>query len=393
MKNILATVLLALFALTYTQADGIKFFDGTWKEALELANKEDKLIFVDAYTTWCGPCKKMARDIFPMKEAGDFYNANFINMKMDMEKGEGRTIRTKYNVSAFPTFLFVNGAGEMQYTSKGAKPIEKFLKMGSEALKRFDNSGQFADKYEEGDRDPELLRKYATALAKANKPEASKVANEFLRTKPDFSQLENLNFLYDATVYADSRIFSLFMKNKTAIAENKGAEAVNEKIVKACNNTVAKAIEYQEPTLLAEAKEKMQAHNPTGFEDFEIDTDMSYAEATEDSKTFLKAADKYIKKNGKNNALVLHKMATRVVENEASDAKMKAKALQWATKAAENGGEAKYLMTQATLLHFNNKNKEALKIAETVKGMAEEAKNRNMYRGADLLIRKIKDVL
>ncbi len=392
MKNIL-TILIALFAFTAAQADGIDFFEGTWKEALELANKEDKLIFVDAYTTWCGPCKKMSRDIFPMKEAGDFYNANFINMKMDMEKGEGRTIRTKYNVSAFPTFLFVNGAGELQYTTKGAKPIEKFIKMGEEALKRFDNSGQFADKYEEGDRDPELLRKYAAALAKAGKPDAAKVANEYIRTKPDFAAPDNLNFLYDATIYADSRIFSLFVKNKNAIAAQKGEAAVADKIQSACENTIQKAIEYKEPALLAEAKEKMQANAPDKFETFNIESDMTFAEAMEDSKTFLKAADKYIKANGKNNALVLHKMAVRVASNESADAKMKAQALKWAAKAAENGGELKYIYSHAELLYMNGKNQQALTLAEQAKSMAEEAKNRNLYRGADLLIRKIKDVL
>ena len=392
MKNTL-TILIALFAFTCVNAEGIDFFEGTWKEALELANKEDKLIFVDAYTTWCGPCKKMARDIFPMKEAGDFYNANFINMKMDMEKGEGRTIRTKYNVSAFPTFLFVNGSGELQYTTKGAKPIDRFIQMGQEALKRFDNSGQFADKYEEGDRDPELLRKYAAALAKANKPEAAKVANEFIRTKPDFSSADNLNFLYDATVYADSRIFSLFVKNKAAIAAQKGEEAVDDKIQSACENTVKKAIEYKEPALLAEAKEKMQANAPDKFANFDIESDMTFAEAMEDSKTFLKAADKYIKANGKNNAVVLHKMAIRVATNGSADSKMKAQALKWAAKAAENGGELKYIYSHAELLYMNGKHQQALPLAEQVKSMAEEAKNRNLYKGADLLIRKIKDAI
>ncbi len=392
MKNTL-TILIALFAFTCVNAEGIQFFEGTWKEALELANKEDKLIFVDAYTTWCGPCKKMARDIFPMKEAGDFYNANFINMKMDMEKGEGRTIRTKYNVSAFPTFLFVNGSGELQYTTKGAKPIDRFIKMGEEALKRFDNSGQFADKYEEGDRDPELLRKYAAALAKAGKPEASKVANEYIRTKPDFSSADNLNFLYDATVYADSRIFSLFVKNKAAIAAQKGEEAVDDKIQTACENTVKKAIEYKEPALLAEAKEKMQANAPDKFANFDIESDMTFAEAMEDSKTFLKAADKYIKENGKNNALVLHKMAIRVATNGSADSKMKAQALKWAAKAAENGGELKYLYSHAELLYMNGKHQQALPLAEQVKSTAEEEKNRNLYKGADLLIRKIKDAI
>jgi len=392
MKNILA-ILIAVFAFTCVQAEGIEFFEGTWKEALELANKEDKLIFVDAYTTWCGPCKAMAKNIFPLKEAGDFYNANFINMKMDMEKGEGRTIRTKYNVNAFPTFLFINGAGEMQYTSKGGKPIDRFIGMGEEALKRFDNSGQFADKYEEGDRDPELLRKYGAALAKAGKPEAAKVANEYIRTKPDFAAPDNINFLYDATIYADSRIFSLFVKNKNAIAAQKGEAAVADKIQSACENTVQKAIEYKEPALLAEAKEKMQANAPDKFEAFNIESDMTFAEAMEDSKTFLKAADKYIKANGKNNALTLHKMAVRVASNESADAKMKAQALKWAAKAAENGGELKYIYSHAELLYMNGKNQQALTLAEQAKSMAEEAKNRNLYRGADLLIRKIKDVL
>jgi len=314
-------------------------------------------------------------------------------MKMDMEKGEGRTIRTKYNVSAFPTFLFVNGSGELQYTTKGAKPIDRFIKMGEEALKRFDNSGQFSDKYEEGDRDPELLRKYAAALAKASKPEAAKVANEYIKTKPDFSTLENVNFLYDATVYADSRIFSLFVKNKTAIAAQKGEEAVADKIQSACENTIKKAIEYKEPALLAEAKEKMQANAPDKFATFDVESDMTYAEAMEDSKTFLKAADKYIKAQGKNNALVLHKMAVRIATNDAADAKMKAQALKWAAKAAENGGEPKYLYTHAELLYMNGKSQQALPLAEQVKSMAEEAKNRTLYKGADLLIRKIKDAI
>ena len=69
--------------------EGIKFFEGTWEEALTLAKKEHKIIFVDAYTTWCGPCKQMAKDVFTQKEVGDFYNKSFINVKLDMEKGEG----------------------------------------------------------------------------------------------------------------------------------------------------------------------------------------------------------------------------------------------------------------------------------------------------------------
>ena len=73
-------------------SEGMRFFEGTFEEALQLAKKENKLIFMDCYGPWCGPCAQMVRLIFPLKEVGDFYNEHFINMKRDMEKGEGNLI-------------------------------------------------------------------------------------------------------------------------------------------------------------------------------------------------------------------------------------------------------------------------------------------------------------
>ncbi|MDO8970421.1 MAG: thioredoxin family protein, partial [Saprospiraceae bacterium] len=72
-----------LFFLVFTQmasAQGIEFFSGTWPEALEKAKKEELLIFVDAYASWCGPCKRMAAQTFPDPKAGEFFNANFLNL-------------------------------------------------------------------------------------------------------------------------------------------------------------------------------------------------------------------------------------------------------------------------------------------------------------------------
>ena len=101
--------LIILFAATSLQAAGIDFFQGTWEEALEKAKKEDKLIFVDAYTTWCGPCKRMSKQVFTQNEVGEFYNKNFISMKIDMEKTPGRKFQRKYPVSAFPTLYYIDG--------------------------------------------------------------------------------------------------------------------------------------------------------------------------------------------------------------------------------------------------------------------------------------------
>ena len=53
------------------------------------AREENKLVFIDCYTSWCGPCKNMLNNVFTLSEAGEFMNAAFVCVKFDMEKGEG----------------------------------------------------------------------------------------------------------------------------------------------------------------------------------------------------------------------------------------------------------------------------------------------------------------
>ena len=53
-----------IFIAQLTFGQGIDFFHGTWKEAMEKAEKEDKILFVDAFAKWCGPCKTMSKASF-----------------------------------------------------------------------------------------------------------------------------------------------------------------------------------------------------------------------------------------------------------------------------------------------------------------------------------------
>ena len=82
------------------EVSGISFQEMSWTDALAKANKNERLIFVDCYTSWCGPCKKMAKDVFTNAEVGDYFNAHFLNLKIDMEKGEGPALAKKYQVKA-----------------------------------------------------------------------------------------------------------------------------------------------------------------------------------------------------------------------------------------------------------------------------------------------------
>ncbi|WIO74923.1 thioredoxin family protein [Porticoccaceae bacterium LTM1] len=143
-------------------AEGIEFFYGSWDELKEKASKEGKDIFVDVYTQWCGPCKLVAKTVFPKKEVGDFYNKHFVNYKLDAEDEDqnGPELAEIYNISSYPTYLFLKPDGEVIYRSGSGADVATFLKIGEKAVSGGDQYEQLNAEYHEGNRDPGFLRRY-----------------------------------------------------------------------------------------------------------------------------------------------------------------------------------------------------------------------------------------
>ena len=119
---ILGTALLCGF-LCRVAAQGVEFRDLTFGQALEQARTENKLVFMDCYTSWCGPCKNMLKNVFTLPEAGEFMNAHFVCVKYDMEKGEGIGLKKQFAVRAFPTFFIIR--------PDGATPVGRRKSMGA----------------------------------------------------------------------------------------------------------------------------------------------------------------------------------------------------------------------------------------------------------------------
>lgn len=149
-KTILLLILMGIAPMMFGQ---MVFETGSWTDVKAKAIKENKLIFIDMYTSWCGPCKVMVNTIFPLPQSGEFYNKHFVLYKVDAEKGEGVAIAKQYGVNSYPTYLFVDGTGKVFYRSGGSMPVEKFIKEGETAL------AQFADKKTIEEWDAEYLRK------------------------------------------------------------------------------------------------------------------------------------------------------------------------------------------------------------------------------------------
>jgi thioredoxin-related protein len=111
-------------------AQGIQFIEADWNKALAEAKKQNKLIFLDAYATWCGPCKLLKKNTFPDKEAGEYFNSNFINVAIDMEKGDGPALSEKYSVSAYPTLIIADANGKIITFTQGYMKPSQLIDFG-----------------------------------------------------------------------------------------------------------------------------------------------------------------------------------------------------------------------------------------------------------------------
>lgn len=185
--NILLSLLCLLPLVGNAQApksdEGLQFLDNpSWASVLKQAAEQDKLIFIDCYTTWCGPCRALARQVFPRPEVGAYFNPRFINAKYDMEKGDGKMLYKRYKkyIPGFPTMLLINKDGEVLQQLAGYQEADKLINSIKEVM---DGKGLFvlAERYRAGERDFSLVGDYIRALEGAFlKDTLQKVTSDYL---------------------------------------------------------------------------------------------------------------------------------------------------------------------------------------------------------------------
>jgi len=112
----------------------IRFSGLTWEQALQLAKSKKQLIFIDAFAVWCGPCKELKIKTFTDPAVADYFNSHFINISMDMEKGEGMKFADQYGVDSYPTLLFIGSDGRLIRKSEGFSDAVELLNLANNTL-------------------------------------------------------------------------------------------------------------------------------------------------------------------------------------------------------------------------------------------------------------------
>jgi len=184
-KLFILCVSLFMTGLTFSQT--VFMENESWETVKSKAVKEKRMIFMDCYTSWCGPCKGLAQNVFPQPKVGEFLNSNFVCCKYDMEKGEGIMLYKKYkdNIPGFPTMLVINPADEsivhkvVGYTEPDA--LIAALQDGLEGK----TLAVFQKRYEAGERSLELIKDYCKALDVAyDRDTKERVVRDYIESMP-----------------------------------------------------------------------------------------------------------------------------------------------------------------------------------------------------------------
>ncbi len=246
-----------VFVLTTfaSMSQGIRFFEGDWQGVLAEAKKTKKIIFVDVYTTWCGPCKIMEKKTFTDLDVGKFFNDKFICYKMDAEKGFGTVVAQRFNVTSYPTCIYLDASENLLYKQEGLMQANDMLKEGEMVVRNSNDTKpkHVLDKqYTDGNRDPEFLLEYIVKKSSYNE-DNSIIVDEYVAqlTPIQQSSEKTLRLIVNNGFQLDGPAYNVLLKfrEKAESLFEEGNRKVDGIFANVINQSFATAIQKKDEAL------------------------------------------------------------------------------------------------------------------------------------------------
>ncbi|MCH5328416.1 MAG: thioredoxin family protein [Coprobacter sp.] len=348
MKKLLVCIALCLPFLTSKAQEqpadttGIQFLHGTYAEALQAAKEAGRLLFVDCYTQWCGPCKQLAKITFRDPAVAEFYNESFTCLKLDMETPDGVAQKDHLGVSAYPTMVFVDPkTNEVVHKMVGFSGPEEFLKRTVSGLTG-NNISTMTARYDAGERSDEFMKEYFQVLTDANATDRlAQLVPAWLDDKCEAMLTDKDLFGYFMAYVNDpySKPFRYFLDNKAAFEQQYTDRVTAIKESRIWNmhgrTYVAKADDGTctlDENAFAEYKKYMKDNKVKDAAKIELATRMYLHECNNAWKDYITCGDKLINKYDVD-ALEIYNWALRIDKN-CTDTKLRNHAAIWCDAAA-----------------------------------------------------------
>lgn len=304
-------LLVCLVTTNLLYAQGVNFQHLTYAEALEKAKMENKLVFMDCYTSWCGPCKYMAKEVFTLKEAGDYFNSRFINIKFDMEEGEGKELAHKFKVRAYPTFFILRADGSMQHKIVGGAELNAFIEKVERGLHQETTLPYLTERYCSGKMKRKEMPVFYQVLLDANEDrKASEIYKEFVPTLSvkDKLKADYWVFLENTTKWGD-KDFDLILENISRLEKNIGKEKLSDFLYQAYRSVFVHYLYTTERSMdtarLVAIKSQLEYLNFNHKDELLLMHDLSHVLIDKNTGTFLSLLEQKIKRAKIEDAIIV----------------------------------------------------------------------------------------
>ena len=326
-----------------------KFFEGTWKEAFAEAQKQDKYLFVDCYTDWCGWCKVADKKTFPDEMVAEVLNKWFISVKVDMERGEGVALAQKYRVTGFPSYLMFTPDG--YFAKKMTGYIENPEEFAEEVKESMDEKARpnYPSKLTSEVQFPVFYTKSFTNKDNKEKrvnPEMEKV-NAWLASQKDLFSEETWSVMYRFPLNDTNT--AVFLSNIKSYIEIYGKAEVMDLVGQIANQKLSVALESHQKSDLGAALVFVDKYMPEHKEDTKAYFELRFLEAIQEWMGYARAAQRIIDKKGiENHINGVNNYSWTLYEN-ATETKVLGMALEWMSKVVNLDPQYMYLDTYAAL--------------------------------------------
>jgi thioredoxin-related protein len=395
MKKYGIVSLLFLTSFVFSQNKQIVFESGNLESVLQKAAKENKLIFIDAYTTWCGPCKKMSKEVFTIDTVANYFNRKFVNYKFDMEKGEGIEFAKKYQVNCYPNLLVLDSKGNVIHRGAGYMKPTEFIAFAIASFSSDDNFFSKKNYYENVALNEKTIIEYISLMEGACL-NASAAVTKYLRSvkEDELTSKTNWNLIRDNIDDLDSREIKYLLKNHREF-ELKYNKEVEDKIAKLGMIYFSNYLKAKELDKVAFEKSKQDflKLNWPYSERIIFDTELRLNKRFNKPAYFEMASKPQFLNYNNTNAAALNSMAWTFYE-EVTDKKQLDAAIAMAKRASELEGIYMYLDTYAAVLFKAEKYKEAeVQALKAIEAAKKEKMSDGDYKETSELLKKIKTKL
>ena len=292
---------ISLLASTQIFSQGIIFRQDDWQNVLIQAKSQKKLIFVDVYTAWCGPCKEMDKKTFTEVLVGDKFNAKFINYKVDAEKGFGVTLAKRYNVTSYPTCLFVDPSENLIYKQEGLLRAFDLLREADMVMNNQANAKPLyaLDKlYKDGRRDTEFLNEYIAIRYLYDRIDNRDLVEEYVKslTTIQYSADKTLRIIVNNGFIIDGIAFDLLLKfrEKAESLFEGGVEKVNRAFSQSINEVFDVALKTKNQELFDKALAANLKTLPNTADRVNDKNKLAFYLALKDVNKFSDVAEQYL---------------------------------------------------------------------------------------------------